>query len=284
MSLLPRILRPAPVQCRAYSSFFSSKPGGGRYFNSAKPPKSVVTTGRGKVDNATHGVTSSDASNGGGSNGSGNSKLKVGGAEENSSSQTSASVSKPGDAASQSSRIGAGNAPSIPFSQLPPAFSTSLPAHPTISSQDYKLHQFFSLHRPLLLLSHPPSIIFETPTRSPLFSSTSETDDKAPLFSSELHTLDDPPESSIESDADAARQLAHTMVMNRVGGAVAWQDTLSKLGLDVAGPEDRAVLAKEMAQDWATVYADSTKRKRRRKMKKHKLKKRRRLSRQQVSK
>ncbi|KAH7908308.1 hypothetical protein BJ138DRAFT_1128568 [Hygrophoropsis aurantiaca] len=284
MSLLPRILRPAQTQSRTYSSFFSSKPGGGRYFNSSKPPKPVVNTGRGKVDNAPHGVAVNDGANGSGSSGSGNAngKLKVGGAEENSSAQTSVPVAKAGDTSSQSTRIGTNNASSKPFSQLPQALSSSLPNHPAVSSQDYKLHQFFSLHRPLLLLSHPPSIIFETPERSPLFSSTPEIDEKTPLFSSELKMFDDPPESSIESDADAARQLAHTMVMNRVGSVISWQDTLSKLGLDIEGREQRELSAKEMAEDWATINADSTRRKRRKKMKKHKLKKRRRLSRQQV--
>lgn len=69
--------------------------------------------------------------------------------------------------------------------------------------------------------------------------------------------------------------------MNRVGGIVSWQNTLAKLGLGGETAEGSAVNAKESAQEWVTIYADSTKRKKRKKMKKHKLKKRRRLTRMQ---
>jgi hypothetical protein len=83
-------------------------------------------------------------------------------------------------------------------------------------------------------------------------------------------TLDEPPESSFETDADAARQLGHALVMNRVGGIVSWQNTLAKLGLGGETAEGSAANAKETAQEWVTIYADSTKRKKRKKMKKHK--------------
>jgi len=90
------------------------------------------------------------------------------------------------------------------------------------------------------------------------------------LQSGQFTTLDDPPESSFETDADAARQLAHALVMNRVGGAMSWQNTLERLGLGGQNAEGSAVHAKESAQEWVTIHADSTKRKKRKKMKKHK--------------
>ena len=48
MTTLSQLLRPLPAARRAYSVF--SKPGGGRYFNSAKPPKVSPGSGKGKVD------------------------------------------------------------------------------------------------------------------------------------------------------------------------------------------------------------------------------------------
>ena len=97
--------------------------------------------------------------------------------------------------------------------------------------------------------------------------------------------LEDPPEATPEADADAARLLNRALVVNRLGGTVSWEETLAKLGV----VEERASSA-EMgmgARDVVNVdvsmmnafdaYMDSTKRKRRSKMKKHKLKKRRRV-------
>lgn len=258
MSFLPRLFKPPAANCRSYSSFFSSKPGGGRYFNSAKPPKPVVPSGRAKVESGNTSVAPSDgASNSNAGNGS--SKMKVGGAEEN----PSIPASSPADAARPT--------PSLSFTS--PSTATSpfhQHVHPTISSQDFKLHQFFSLHRPLLLLSQPPSIILESaPHDAPLVQSPEELP-KTLLQSGQFASLDDPPESSFETDADAARQLAHALVMNRVGGIMSWQNTLATLGLDGESTQSSAVNAKESAQEWFTIYADSTKRKKRKKMKKHK--------------
>jgi hypothetical protein len=193
--------------------------------------------------------------------------MKVGGADENPSTPNT---------------IDAQSTPSLPFTS-PAAFSGEFhhQVHPTISSQVFNLHQFFSLHRPLLLLSQPSSTIFESaPQDTPLFQ-TSEEMPKAQLQSGQFHSLDEPPESSFETDADAARQLGHALVMNRVGGIVSWQNTLAKLGLGGETAEGSAVNAKESAQEWVTIYTDSTKRKKRKKMKKHKLRKRRRLTRMQ---
>ena len=95
--------------------------------------------------------------------------------------------------------------------------------------------------------------------------------------------LEDPPEATPEADADAARLLNRALVVNRLGGAVSWEDTLAKLGaaeerMSLAdmemGPHDVVGLSVMSGFD---AYMDSTKRKRRRKMKKHKLKKRRRV-------
>ena len=87
------------------------------------------------------------------------------------------------------------------------------------------------------------------------------------MTSSHLGTIDDPPEASPESDADAARQLARALVANRVGAALTWEATLKRLGLDVAAEHEEEVC---QAQAEFDMYMDSTKRKRRRKMKKHK--------------
>ncbi|KAG1756416.1 uncharacterized protein EDB91DRAFT_13675 [Suillus paluster] len=266
MSFLPRLFKPPAANCRAYSSFFSSKPGGGRYFNSTKPPKPVVSSGRAKVDNGNTSVASSDGTSSS-SSGNGSVKMKV---DENPSIPASNAVD-----ASRST-------PSLPFTSHS-AFASQFNhhVHPTISSQDFNLHQFFSLHRPLLLLSQPPSTIFESaPQDTPLFQSPEEIP-KTQLQSEQFPSFDDPPESSFETDADAARQLGHALVMNRVGGMVSWHNTLARLGLGGESAEGSAINAKESAQEWVTIHADSTKRKKRKKMKKHKLKKRRRLTRMQ---
>ena len=80
-------------------------------------------------------------------------------------------------------------------------------------------------------------------------------------------TIDDPPEASPESDADAARQLARAMVVNKVGAALSWEQTLRRLGLDESAGRREEV---SLAQAEFDALMDSTKRKRRKKMKKHK--------------
>lgn len=256
MLLLSRLARPTHPVGRAYSSFFSSKPGGGRHFVSAKPPKPLLQPGRAKVDNATptgapteSSTTSppADATD----------VVKAGTADEKPSS-------KPAETHPHSP-------PALPLSSFPYSSSTAdcVPVHPTVSSKEYKLHQFFSLHRPLLLLSQPTSAIFEAADPSaPLFTSSEDqvNNDSRPSFT----TIDNFPESSPDADADAARQLAHALVMNSVGGAITWQQTLSRLGLGVKFSENDMTLAKESAQEWVSIHADSARRKKRKKMKKHK--------------
>ncbi|KAH7889561.1 hypothetical protein F5I97DRAFT_1934445 [Phlebopus sp. FC_14] len=275
MSLFSRLARPTPCVGRAYSSFFSSKPGGGRYFNPAKSPKQVVQTGRGKAENKSNVVASpTDPSASIPANG----KVKTGPPEDRSSPTPSPSITpKPTDSSPHPSQAVSGTE-SSPFTSHTSFDPSQIPSHPSVSSKDYKLHQFFSLHRPLLLLSQPSSIIFDSVDPfTPLFPVSKHQDD-GQSHAVPFGTIDDPPESSPEADADAARQLAHTLVMNRVASAMDWQNTLSRLGLSADGTEGDMALAKESAQKWVGIHADSTKRKRRKKMKKHKLKKRRRVS------
>ncbi|KII89153.1 hypothetical protein PLICRDRAFT_53618 [Plicaturopsis crispa FD-325 SS-3] len=252
MSLFARFLHPPlPVTThRAYSSFFSSKPGGGRYFNSSKPPKSIEK-GEGGAGKKSNGKINAD---------------------DNSSTPPSLSTH---EVAAQAQS--ATSPPHLSQTKMPfTSGYTVLPVHPSVNAQDFKLHQFFSLHRPLLSLDHPASDIFApSPPSHPLFASSTTTANsratQAPL------TLDNPPEATQEADEDAARVLARALVLNRVGGAIAWEDTLRRLGVDV--DEGRVELSKELEKEWNDIYMDSTKRKRRKKMKKHKLKKRRKLTR-----
>ncbi|KAG9318560.1 hypothetical protein JVU11DRAFT_652 [Chiua virens] len=193
--LFSRLARPATAVGRAYSSFFSSKPGGGRHFISAKPPKPVLQPGRAKVDNTTatgsptESTTTTPSTNA-------SSTVKVAASDEKSSS-------KPAETHPQSPTV----SPSSMYS------SNRVPVHPTLSSKEYKLHQFFSLHRPLLLLNQPTSTIFEADPSTPLFTSSKDqiNDGSQHAFA----TIDNPPESSPDADADAARQLAHSLVMNQ---------------------------------------------------------------------
>lgn len=58
--------------------------------------------------------------------------------------------------------------------------------------------------------------------------------------------------------------------MSKASATVSWEDTLKSLGLDVSKEADRITLKQQFEQDWEDVLMDSTKRKRRKKMKKHK--------------
>ncbi|KAJ1309594.1 hypothetical protein OPQ81_006367 [Rhizoctonia solani] len=134
-------------------------------------------------------------------------------------------------------------APSLPS-------PTPIPTmHPSPVLATLHLHSFFSLDRPMLLLSQPTSRLFTTdpPKRVP-------TDESA----------------ETDSDADAARNLSHALVMSRVQGAAIWADTLARLGVPPDPVEDAV---------YELVSMDSVKRKRRKKITKHKYKKRRKLQR-----
>ncbi|KAH8117317.1 hypothetical protein DFH11DRAFT_1574370 [Phellopilus nigrolimitatus] len=249
MSRLGRLL-PSIAAARRPYSIFSSKPGGGRYFNSAKPPKVIAST-----TSKANPSTSASTSNAG-------TPAKPEATDGKITDDLSSSSQQP--TVPDARRL---FAPANAFSSAAPPLSDfmPLPPHPTLKPNELTLHRFFALHRPCLLLNQPTSALFESVPPLPSTPSTFA----APPAS--LGTIDDPPVASPEADAEAARQLSRTLVMNRVGNTVDWEGALARLGLhEVKEPTPPVPLGISM---------DSTKRKRRKKMKKHKLKKRRRLSR-----
>jgi hypothetical protein len=130
--MFPRFLRPIqPTSRRAYSLF--SKPPGGRFFNSSKPPK-VVPSATPKSP------TRVEASN---------------------------DPSPPDDPSISPSPVPSSHPPHAPFAP------TVLASHPPLSAPDLRLHQFFSQHRPLVLsqpaavlFDASPTLMFG-PTRTP---------------------------------------------------------------------------------------------------------------------
>ncbi|KDQ11645.1 hypothetical protein BOTBODRAFT_177047 [Botryobasidium botryosum FD-172 SS1] len=124
---------------------------------------------------------------------------------------------------------------STPALTLPP-----IGPHPQPPLPSLLLHSFFSLHRPLLLLPNPVSTLFKSPPAS--------TSSNASAASVEEHH-EDP-----EADADTARMLSRAMVMHQVGANARWGSVLNQLGLESEG----------------TIYMDSVKRKRKKKISKHK--------------
>jgi len=242
--MLGHFLQPLPlgVARRAYS-IFSSKPGGGRYFNSAKPHKVAPTA-----------------------------------ATPSNSTKDSTSTPSPSATATTTPTTTADNTPEETLgnedvSAAPPAQAVlavsaptpRLPLHPTFSAHTYPLHQFFAFHRPLLHLSRPTSAIFESPTEAFY--------DPPPPQETTTSTLGEASEVSADADADAARQLARALAVNRLGGWIDWEEVLAKLG------DSESKRAAQMPISSFGVNMDSTKRKRRKKMSKHKFKKRRRLQR-----
>ncbi|RPD80323.1 hypothetical protein L226DRAFT_197644 [Lentinus tigrinus ALCF2SS1-7] len=238
MSVLAHLLRPAAGARRAYSVF--SKPGGGGYFNSSKSPKVAPPSSKSKVDSS-------------------------------SSTTADASSSSPKDDSATMSSGGASTDAAGSHNPSPSVLTFSsqfAPVHPKFSPQDFKLHQFFSLHRPLLTISQHPLSVFES------FPSPFSTPATTALETANFGTLEEHTEIIPDADADAARQLARAMVVNRIGASMAWEDTLKRLGLDETSGRAEEV---SLAEAEFEIYMDSTKRKRRKKMKKHKLKKRRRV-------
>lgn len=229
MSVLSHFIRPIPIARRTYSVFSKAGGGGGRYFNSTKPPKVVPPSTKSKVD----------------------------GSAPSSPTETTSGGTLMDDANPLQAKDSASELQSKTH-HLPPPPQLF---HPLIKPHELQLHQFFSLHRPLLTISQPTTMLFDNPPIpfSPTFLSQGR--------SASYADFDDPPESSPESDADASRQLARAVVVNRVAPAMAWEDTMKRLGLDVAEGRAEEVSAAKAEFD---VYMDSTKRKRKRKMKKHK--------------
>jgi len=263
MSAFTRFLRPIPAARRPYSSFFS-KPGGGRYFNSHKPGKPVVAVNNAKEPAA----ASPDAA-------------------DSSPASPAASGSIPN---APSPLLSPDDTPTTPSVASPPRMATLVPlaasavvhpegtpSHPIIEPGEFKLHQFFSIHRPLLLLADPPSILNSPPPHVPLFPQQPYKWDSL-LPDDLVGGPHDAMKHPVDPDAEAARQLTRALTMTRAGATVSWENTLQRLGLDVeTAAED--LRAEEWNQEWEDILADSVKRKRRKKMKKHKLRKRRKLTR-----
>ncbi|KAI0056453.1 hypothetical protein BV25DRAFT_1842312 [Artomyces pyxidatus] len=239
--MFPRFLRPIPPASQRAYSFFS-KQGGGRYFNSSKPPKVVP-----------HANTKAIV------------RVDAGAGEATASAKVADDVAPSSSSSPPQPAVADTPAPT----PLPtPSQAFARPSYPSLTAHDLRLHQFFALHRPLVL-TQPATALFEA---SPAFDPAAPR--RAAPAEQQTSVLDDPPEASPEADADAARQLARALVMNTVGGAVQFEDALRRLGLDLSVGRESVTDVSELQVDM-----DSTKRKRRKKMKKHKLKKRRKASR-----
>lgn len=243
MSRLSRLLLPIAAARRSYS-IFSSKPGGGRYFNSAKSSK-VIAPSTSKAAP----TPSANANNAGSSS-------SVPEVSDSNQAEEMASPSSPQQPTSETRRVLTSHSALSPTTFSPSVDFTPVPPHPPLKPNELVLHRFFALHRPCLLLNQPTTSLFESaPT------TTMSSPGGAPPPAS-LGTIDDPPMATPEADADAARQLSRALVMNRVGNLTDWEDALARFGLqEVKEPAPPVP---------AGISMDSTKRKRRKKMKKHK--------------
>jgi len=250
MSAFNRIIR-IHASRRTYS-YFSSRSGGGRYFNSNKPPKAPVVAGQ-------------------------NAGVKGESSVEN--KQASISCSSSSEPTSQNTELESDSSTTTQDSPLPRQHISSL----LLTPDELRTHQFFSLHRPLLLISKPSSLFRNIPPNHPLFVplAPSERDIQTGVMQaiSGIGELPSEPSLIVDADAETARQLTRSLTVTKAGATVAWEDTLKRLGLDVSKEAERVGLQEQFDKDWEDVMLDSTKRKRRKKMKKHKLKKRRRLTR-----
>lgn len=253
MSALSRLLKPLPASRRSYSSFFSSKPGGGRYFNSAKPPKSAVVGSKNNAKGEPS-ESSKDGVQAGANKANVQSSLR-------SSSDVHSSSPKPATTAESDSS----SLLSHSYTNMRPPHL--LLSHPVLKPKDFKLHQFFSLYRPLLLISNPPSIFQPAPSESTIIQSAAEVQAS---MQQRTTSFDGTAEVSADADAEAARQLTRALTMHQAGAAAAWEDTLRRLGLDVDRDPERISLRQQWDKEWDNIRMDSTKRKRRKKMKKHK--------------
>ena len=105
--------------------------------------------------------------------------------------------------------------------------------HAPLTAKESSLHNFFSDHRPLLLLSQPSLSVFESWPDLQLSNTPSPKASRHHSLLNQLGgiNLEDPPEATPDEDADTARLLNRALVVNRLGGAVSWEDTLAKLGI-----------------------------------------------------
>jgi len=278
MSAFTRFLHPIPAARRSYSSFFS-KPGGGRYFTSHKPAKPVVAVNNTKEQPA----SPPDAAD-------------TPPAQSNASGSVPNALNPDDTASLPSVASPPRSATLVPLAAEAVRHPEGLPAHPILEPKALQLHQFFSMHRPLLLIADPSSILNSPHPAHPLFPRLSyEAHSRLP--DSILATHEAIP---VDSDAEAARQLTRALTITRAGATISWDNTLRRLGMDM-DTAARELRAREWDQEWEDILADSTKqvlaeqqllaesmhriltdstkRKRRKKMKKHKLRKRRKLTR-----
>lgn len=281
MSAFRRLFNTVPATRRQYS-VFSSKPGGGRYFNSAKANKTPVVAAKRKSDSsssspkdpATTTATAPTTQQDGTSSSEPQASRTV--ADTQASLSSSTTPPQPPAGAVQESDSRASQQAATPpehsetIDELFSSQSSLHAAHPMVSANDFKLHQFFSLHRPLLLLNNTQAMFTPGPSLDSVFGVKQAQPDAhaAPISVFE----DYPADSSIDADAVAARQLGRALAMSKIGARVSWEGTLTRLGLDPSKEPEQVVLQEQMDKDWEDVQIllDSTKRKRRKKMKKHK--------------
>lgn len=173
--------------------------------------------------------------------------------------QVSAAVEAEGGAASTSSATPPKPVmnQAIPPPKTPIADVQSLPTlgshlHPHTTLHHLQLHNFFALDRPLLQLGQPATSLLE-PTARPSFlanasTNRSENNTNKAALEDAFSAMEDE-----EDDMNAARLLARSLVMQRVGSSMDWSEVTTRLGLD----------------DGIRVNMDSVKRKRKKKMTKH---------------
>ena len=254
MSALAHIFCRLPVSRRTYSSF-----GGGRFFNSSKPPKTPVVATKSKSDHSDS--TSKDSPS------AAKAPQPIGSAPD-------AASQEPAHESTKNSTVS-----SSPNSESTSPYLSSqrsyMTLHPTVSSKDFKIHQFFSLHRPLLLISHPPSIFESPPADTPLFRSLASLGDRVmtqvtPSLSTSVNLDGTYGSSAVDGDAETARQLHHAITITRAGATIDWEETLKVLGIDTSQEPERIKSQEQWDREWEEAMMDSTKRKRKKKMKKHK--------------
>ncbi|KAF9053056.1 hypothetical protein BJ165DRAFT_1445123 [Panaeolus papilionaceus] len=262
MSPLSRLAQ-LPASRRAYSSFFSSKSGGGRFVNSAKPTKATVVTAKNNTKPDSPSDPKADAIS---------TTSTAADALRSPNTLTDAKSSTSGAAAGQSGSISGTSSTTQPLNLADTfsTFSVSEDYNPqlAVNPKDFKIHQFFSMHRPLLLINQPPSIFRPIPPNHPITSPLQPEVEDAIRQKYGLGGLSS--ESFIDADAEAARQLTRALTMSKAGATMSWEATLKHLGLDVSKDADRVNLQEQFDKEWNEVLLDSTKRKRRKKMKKHK--------------
>jgi len=163
-------------------------------------------------------------------------------------------------------------------SSIPP---TAPLLHPQPQLPSLHLHEFFAQYRPLLLLDQPLPSLFTSSELSSNFpnaysASTSASasedspqsilDDVAVARAIGIDLAGHEHPSEAEADADVARMLARSLVVQRIQANRDWGRVLSQLGL---GKVEHGMHDEQAVRD-AVINLDSVKRKRRKKMNKHK--------------